>query len=57
MQSNGLAGLAAMLTIAAQVAACAVGPDYVRPTLETSDHFIRARSVELASYSAANGVR
>ena len=31
MQSNGLAGLAAMLTIAALVAGCAVGPDFVRP--------------------------
>jgi NodT family efflux transporter outer membrane factor (OMF) lipoprotein len=31
------------------VSACTVGPDYVRPTLSTSDRFVRAPSVDLAS--------
>jgi NodT family efflux transporter outer membrane factor (OMF) lipoprotein len=31
MQFNGLAGIAAMMTVAAQVAGCAVGPDFKRP--------------------------
>lgn len=31
MHFNGLAGIAAMLTVAAQVASCAVGPDFKQP--------------------------
>ncbi len=45
-----------LLTIAilgVLISACTVGPDHVRPTLEVSDHFVRAKAIDVTSTNVA----
>src|SRR5690242_10405189 len=56
MQSKGLAGLAAMVTIAAQVAGCAVGPDFTRPDAPNVSGYTKGASpTRHASADVAGG--
>jgi NodT family efflux transporter outer membrane factor (OMF) lipoprotein len=43
----------AVAVLSVLISACTVGPDYVRPTLDTSDHFVRADTRGLASTDGA----
>ena len=53
MHKSLLVRLPTATVLGALLAACAVGPNFVRPTLDASDHFVRANTPGLPSTDSA----